>query len=61
MNNNKNNKNEITKINKNENLGVEKDNTNNRNIQTKINNIKKQRKYKCLFCCFNNNSLSDIE
>jgi hypothetical protein len=61
MNNNKNNKNEITKINKNENLGVEKDNTNNRNIQTKINNKKKQRKYKCLFCCFNNNSLSGIE
>ena len=66
MNNNenkKNNKKEIKKINKNENTGIEieKCDTNNRNIQKKINDNKKQRKYKCLFCCFNNNSFSDIE
>jgi hypothetical protein len=66
MNNNenkKNNKNEIKKINKNENTGIEteKCDSNNRNTQKKINDNKKQRKYKCLFCCFNNNSFSDIE
>ncbi len=59
------NKNEIKKNNKNKKVGieVEKCDTNGNKIIANNSNIsKRKKKYKCLFCCFNNNnSLSDNE
>lgn len=64
--NNKNNEKEILKINKNEKVEIEIekcDTNNNRIIPKNSNTNKKQRNYRCLFCCFNNNnnSVSDNE